>query len=132
MKGGIGRRRQELNMSDAATSRLDPLKWGVVLVLVAAGVVGNSYYGEQSLLYRVLALIVLAAAAGWVASTTERGGAFWQLVKGSRTEIRKVVWPTRQETTQTTLIVVVFLIIMSIILWGIDSLLGWLVSLVIG
>jgi preprotein translocase subunit SecE len=119
-------------MSDAATSRLDPLKWGVVLVLVAAGVVGNSYYGEQSLLYRVLALIVLAAAAGWVASTTERGGAFWQLVKGSRTEIRKVVWPTRQETTQTTLIVVVFLIIMSIILWGIDSLLGWLVSMVIG
>jgi preprotein translocase subunit SecE len=104
----------------------------MVLVLVAAGVVGNSYYGEQSLLYRVLALIVLAAAAGWVASTTERGGAFWQLVKGSRTEIRKVVWPTRQETTQTTLIVVVFLIIMSIILWGIDSLLGWLVSMVIG
>ncbi|MGD2007489.1 MAG: preprotein translocase subunit SecE [Cellvibrionales bacterium] len=119
-------------MSEAASSRLDPLKWGVVVVLVAAGVVGNSYYGEESLLYRVLALLALAAVAGWVASTTERGNAFWQLVKGSRTEIRKVVWPTRQETTQTTLIVVVFVFIMALILWGIDSLLGWLVGMVIG
>ena len=119
-------------MSEAASSRLDPLKWGVVVVLVAAGVVGNSYYGEESLLYRVLALLALADVAGWVASTTERGNAFWQLVKGSRTEIRKVVWPTRQETTQTTLIVVVFVFIMALILWGIDSLLGWLVGMVIG
>jgi preprotein translocase subunit SecE len=119
-------------MSEAAASRLDPLKWGVVVLLVAAGVVGNSYYSDESLLYRVMALIVAAIVAGYVASTTVRGGAFWQLVKGSRTEIRTVVWPTRQETTQTTLIVVVFLIIMSIILWGIDSLLGWLVSMVIG
>ena len=119
-------------MSEAASSRLDPVKWGVVVVLVAAGVVGNSYYGEESLLYRVLALLALAAVAGWVASTTERGNAFWQLVKGSRTEIRKVVWPTRQETTQTTLIVVVFVFIMALILWGIDSLLGWLVGMVIG
>jgi len=67
-----------------------------------------------------------------VASTTERGGAFWQLIKGSRTGIRKVVWPTRQETTQTTLIVVVFVFIMALILWGIDSVLGWLVGMVIG
>ena len=119
-------------MSDAATRRLDPLKWGVALALVAAGIVGNSYYADQSLLYRVIALLLVAVVAGWVASTTERGGAFWQLVKGSRTEIRKVVWPTRQETTQTTLIVVVFLIIMAMILWAIDSLLGWLVSMVIG
>ena len=78
------------------------------------------------------ALLVAAAVAGWVASTTERGGAFWQLIKGSRTEIRKVVWPTRQETTQTTLIVVVFVFIMALILWGIDSVLGWLVGMVIG
>ena len=119
-------------MSEAAVSRLDPLKWGVVIILVAAGVVGNSIYADQSLLYRVIALIAAAAVAGWVASTTEKGGAFWQLIKGARTEIRKVVWPTRPETTQTTLIVVVFVFVMALILWALDSLLGWLVSMVIG
>lgn len=119
-------------MSEAAQSRLDPVKWGIVVALVAAGVVGNSYYADQSLLYRVLALVALALVAGWVASTTERGGAFWHLVKGSRTEIRKVVWPTRQETTQTTMIVVVFVFIMALVLWALDSILGWLVSMVIG
>jgi preprotein translocase subunit SecE len=74
----------------------------------------------------------VALLAGWVASTTERGGAFWNLVKGSRTEIRKVVWPTRQETTQTTVIVVVFVFVAALILWALDSLLGWAASFVLG
>jgi len=78
-------------MSEAVNSRLDPLKWGVVLLLIAAGVVGNSYYADQSLLYRVLALVVLALLAGWVAAQTSRGAAFWSLIKGSRTEIRRRV-----------------------------------------
>ena len=63
---------------------------------------------------------------------TQKGGDFLTLVKGSRTEIRKVVWPTRQETTQTTLIVFVFVIITGLILWGLDSVLGWLASLILG
>ena len=119
-------------MSEAAEGRLDSLKWIVVLALVAGGVYGNSYYGDQPILYRVLALVVLALIAGWVASLTQKGGDFLTLVKGSRTEIRKVVWPTRQETTQTTLIVFVFVIITGLILWGLDCVLGWLASLILG
>ena len=119
-------------MSEAAVSRLDSLKWVVVLALVAGGIFGNSYYGDQPILYRVLALVALALVAGWIASLTEKGAAFLTLVKGSRTEIRKVVWPTRQETTQTTLIVFVFVIITGLILWGLDSVLGWLASLILG
>ena len=119
-------------MSEAAVSRLDSLKWVVVLALVAGGIFGNSYYGDQPILYRVLALVALALVAVWIASLTEKGGAFLTLVKGSRTEIRKVVWPTRQETTQTTLIVFVFVIITGLILWGLDSVLGWLASLILG
>ena len=119
-------------MSDAAVGRLDPLKWVVVLALVVGGVYGNSYYGDQPILYRVLALLALALVAGWVASLTQKGGDLLTLVKGSRTEIRKVVWPTRQETTQTTLIVFVFVIITGLILWGLDSVLGWLASLILG
>ena len=119
-------------MSEAATSRLDPLKWGVVTILVVAGVVGNSYFADQSLLYRVLALLAAAAVAGWVASTTERGGALWQLLKSSRTEIRKVIWPTRQETTQTTLIVMVCVVVCGLFFWALDSFLGWVASLLLG
>ena len=119
-------------MSEAAPSRLDSAKWVVVLAVVAGGIYGNSYYGDQPILYRVLALLVLALVAGWIASLTQKGSDFLTLVKGSRTEIRKVVWPTRQETTQTTLIVVVFVIITGLILWGLDSVLGWLASLILG
>ena len=119
-------------MSEAAASRLDSLKWVVVLALVAGGIVGNSVYADQPILYRVLALLLLALVAGWIASLTQKGSEFLTLVKGSRTEIRKVVWPTRQETTQTTLIVFVFVIITGLILWGLDSVLGWLASLILG
>jgi preprotein translocase subunit SecE len=63
-------------MSEAAVSRLDSLKWVVVLALVAGGIFGNSYYGDQPILYRVLALVALAFFAGWIASLTEKGGAF--------------------------------------------------------
>ena len=117
---------------ETPTSRFDGLKWVVVFALVAVAVVGNSYFANESLLYRVLGILVLAAIAGFVALQTAKGAAFWSLVKGSRTEIRKVVWPTRQETVQTTLIVVAFVLVVALILWGLDSFLGWLVSLVIG
>jgi preprotein translocase subunit SecE len=94
-------------------------------------VVGNSYYAEQSLLYRVLGILAIAAVAGWTALQTAKGVAFWTLVKGSRTEIRKVVWPTRQESVQTTLIVVAFVVVAAMLLWGLDSFFGWLVSMAI-
>jgi preprotein translocase subunit SecE len=117
---------------DVSASRFDGLKWTIVAALVAVAVVGNSYFADESLLYRVLAIVALAAMAGFVALQTAKGASFWTLVKGSRTEIRKVVWPTRQETVQTTMIVVAFVLVVALILWGLDSFLGWLVSLVIG
>ena len=55
-----------------------------------------------------------------------------QFIQQVRSEVSKVVWPTRQETTQTTLIVFVFVIITGLILWGLDSVLGWLASLILG
>ena len=116
---------------ETTASRFDAVKWTVVAVLVAVAVVGNSYYSDQSLLYRVLGILVLAGVAGMVALQTAKGAAFWALVTGSRTEIRKVVWPTRQETVQTTMIVVAFVLLVALLLWGLDSLLGWLVSLAI-
>ncbi|WP_017939180.1 preprotein translocase subunit SecE [Zestomonas thermotolerans] len=118
--------------AEAKDSRLDLLKWLVVAALVAVGVVGNQYFSSEPILYRVLALVVLAGIAGFVALRTAKGQQFFALLKEARIEIRKVVWPTRQETTQTTLIVVAVVLVMALLLWGLDSLLGWLVSLIVG
>ena len=118
--------------AEASDSRFDMLKWLLVVVLVVVGVVGNQYYSAEPILYRVLALLVIAAAAGFVALQTGKGKAFFVLAKEARAEIRKVVWPTRQETTQTTLIVVAVVLVMALLLWGLDSLLGWAVSLIVG
>jgi preprotein translocase subunit SecE len=130
-KGALKRWLGYMNV-EANSGRFDSVKWVVVVALVAIGVYGNSYFADQSLLYRVLGLLVLAVVAGLIALQTVQGEAFWSLAKGSRTEIRKVVWPTRQETVQTTMIVVACVIVVALILWGLDSLLGWLVALVIG
>ena len=86
---------------ETAASRFDSAKWIVVVALVAVAVVGNSYFSDQSLLYRVLGIVAIGAVAGLVALQTAKGAAFWVLVKGSRTEIRKVVWPPRISTTSS-------------------------------
>jgi len=132
-KTNIGRIVEIMNAkTDIQSGGFDGLKWFLVLVLVVAAIGGNMYYAEYSLLYRVLGIVALSLVAAVVAVQTEKGGAFWGLAKEARTEIRKVVWPTRQEAVQTTLIVVAFVLVMSLILWGLDTFLGWLVSLVIG
>ncbi|NKQ13162.1 preprotein translocase subunit SecE [Pseudomonas sp. SST3] len=118
--------------AEAKDTRFDLVKWLVVAALVVVAVVGNQYYSAEPILYRVLALLVLAVLASFVALQTSKGRSFFVLLKEARVEIRKVVWPTRQETTQTTLIVVAVVLVMALLLWGLDSLLGWLVSMVVG
>ena len=112
--------------------RLDVPKWIVVAIIVVAGVYGNHYFAAEPVLYRALVLVVLGLVAGFVALQTSKGKAFWALLKEARIEIRKVVWPTRPETTQTTLIVVAVVLVMALILWGLDTLLGWIISQFIG
>jgi len=112
--------------------QLDWLKWLVVGALVAGAIYGNWYYSAESVFYRVIALIVVALVAGFVAAQTSKGAAIVELAIGARTEWRKVVWPTKQERNQTTMIVVVVILLMAIALWGIDSLLSWLASLIMG
>jgi preprotein translocase subunit SecE len=121
-----------MNSKAEAGNRFDGLKWLVVAVLVAVGVGGNIYFSAQPLLYRVMGLLVLASVAAVVALNTVKGAAFWKLSKEAKVEIRKVVWPTRQEAVQTTLIVVGFVLFTALILWGLDTLLGWLASQIIG
>jgi preprotein translocase subunit SecE len=111
---------------------LDWLKWLVVVALLAGGVFANWYYQDEMLLLRVAGLLATAAVAILLALQTERGKAIWSLLKEARTEVRRVVWPTNQETTQTTLVVIAIVFVFALILWGLDSLLGWIVSSIIG
>ncbi len=111
---------------------MDRVLWIIVLLLVGVGIYSNSYFAAESTLYRVIGLLVLAGAAGWLATLTVKGKAFVTLCLEAKTEIRKVVWPTRAETTQTTLIVVVVVMIVALILWALDSLLSWAITFVIG
>ncbi len=118
--------------AEVTGSRFDLVKWLVVAALVVVAVVGNQYFSAEPILYRVMALLVIAVVAALVALQTAKGRSFFALAKEARAEIRKVVWPTRQETTQTTLIVVAVVLVMALLLWGLDTLLGWLVSMVVG
>ena len=111
---------------------LDWLKWLIVVSLLSGGIFGNWYYQDEILLIRVIGLLAIAAAAVLVALQTERGRAIWALLKESRTEVRRVVWPSNQETTQTTMVVLLLVFIFALILWGLDALLGWIVSSIIG
>ena len=120
------------NTDSASSGTLDWLKWLVVVGLLGGGVYGNWYYQDESLLIRVGALLALAVAAAFVAVQTEHGSSTWSLIKEARGEVRRVVWPSNQETTQTTGVVLLLILIFAMILWGLDSLLSWFISVVIG
>lgn len=81
-----------------------------------------SYYvlDAQPVVVRVLVLLAGVALSLFVFVRSPRGAVIWDFIRGSRTEVRKMVWPTRQETLQTTLIVVVFVLIFSVFLWLLD------------
>lgn len=116
----------------AEESKYDSLKWVAVVAIIVAGVVGNSVFSGESLLYRVLALLVLAVIAGFVALQTAKGRTWFKLFKDAKGEMRRVVWPTRQETLQTTLMVLAAVLVVALMLWGMDTFFGWIVSSVIG
>jgi preprotein translocase subunit SecE len=117
---------------DQPSDSLDTVKWIVVFMLLSGAVVGNYVFGEMSPLIRAVAVVVLLGAAGLTAIQTVKGRAAMVFAKEARTEVRKVVWPTRQEAVQTTGIVLVATVIMSILLWGLDSVLFWFVGLITG
>ncbi len=114
------------------SNSLDMLKWLIVIVLLGGVIAANTYYQEVSVLYRALGAVALVVLAGFLASSTVKGSTFINFAKESRTEVRKVVWPTRQEAIQTTGIVLVVTLLMSLLLWVLDSVLFWLVGLVTG
>ncbi|MEJ4047429.1 preprotein translocase subunit SecE [Erwinia sp. SLM-02] len=111
---------------------LEAIKWSGVALLLVVAIVGNYYYREVTLPLRALAVVVLIAAAAGIALLTAKGKATLAFAREARTEVRKVIWPTRQETLHTTLIVAAVTAVMSLILWGLDGILVRLVSFITG
>ncbi|MEW5757768.1 MAG: preprotein translocase subunit SecE [Pseudomonadota bacterium] len=110
----------------------DKIKLIVSLLILAGGVVGFYVFADQATWIRVLGVIVALVLAIIVAAQSEPGRAALSFVKESRTEVRKVVWPTRKETVQTTMIVMVVVVIVGILLWLLDMFLLWAVQLLTG
>jgi len=112
----------------------DKIKFVLALLLVAAGVAG--FYllkADTALILRVLAVLAGLFAGAAVAWFTEPGRRFFAFSKDAITETKKVVWPTRKETLQTTAIVFCFVVIMAAFLWVTDKTLEWvLYDLILG
>ncbi len=113
-------------------SRLDFLKWSLVLLLVAVGVYGFYYLEQQPLYLRIIGELLVASVAILVALQTNKGRSAWRFIGESRHEVRKVVWPTRQETVRATLVVVVVVLIATLFLWVLDATLAKLAAWFIG
>ena len=116
------------NVGQQQSSFLDIVKLlGSVLVLLA-GIVSYYYLVQVSILFRVLIVLASVIVSLVIFFQTEKGKTLWEFFQGSRIEIKKVVWPTKQETFQTTLTVFVFVLIMGIFFWLLDFLLLFLTT----
>jgi preprotein translocase subunit SecE len=120
-------------MAKGSTSKLlDNIKWFAALVVFSVAVIGNSYFVEVAFLYRVLGVVFLFIAGLVILAVTNFGSNAIKLMRESRTEIRRVVWPTRIETTQTFLVVFGSIIVLCLFFWALESLLTFLTKLVLG
>ncbi len=109
----------------------------IKLLLSAAALMGGLYayyYYETEIAQAIRVLMVLGGTAAGIgiAMTSTQGNRLWYFIQGSRVEIRKVVWPTKQETTQTAIAVFVFTLVMMLFFWILDSGLLWLTRTLVG
>ncbi|MBM23839.1 MAG: preprotein translocase subunit SecE [Gammaproteobacteria bacterium] len=116
------------NVGHQESSLLDTVKLlGSVLILLV-GIFSYYYLIQISILFRVLMVLASAVVSLVIFFQTQRGRVLWEFFQGSRVEIKKVIWPTKQETFQTTLTVFVFVLIMGIFFWLLDFLLLFLTT----
>jgi preprotein translocase subunit SecE len=114
-----------------------PTIMDTILLLAAVGILVGSifsyyYYSNESELLRAVGVLVAFVLAIWVALQSAQGKTLWAFIQGSRVELRKVVWPTREEAIQTTLLVLVFAAIMGTFFWLLDLFLLWFTRFITG
>jgi len=117
---------------EKTTALADTVKWVVAVALLVAALAAFYIFPEESLLLRVVGLLVVAGISAAIVYTTEKGRGIWSFLRDARTEVRKVVWPTRTETLQTTGIVIVVVSLLAVIMWGFDTVLSVAVKSLLG
>ena len=118
--------------AESTTQVLDVVKQVISIIFVVAGVTAFYHFSEVSLLYRVLSLVAVVVAAIGLVLTTDMGRSVWSFVLESKQEVRRVVWPTREETIRTTLMVFLMAFIVGLVLWCLDMFLFWGIRLLTG
>ena len=103
---------------------LDAAKLAAGVAILAAGIAGFYLLSEQPIWLRWIIVLAALTAGALVGLQSYQGKSFWSFVQSSRIELRKVVWPNRQETMQVTIVVFVMIIILGLFFWGLDTLLG--------
>lgn len=117
---------------EADESVLDVVKKVFSVAAVVAGIGGFYYFSDVALLYRVIGILVVFSGVVAAMLTTALGRSVWTFAIESRTEVKKVVWPTRDETMKTTLMVFAMVSVVGIVLWLLDTALFWGVRLLTG
>lgn len=117
--------------AEATASSMDVFKLAVSIGFVLAGVTAFYLFADQPLLYRVLGIVAAVVIAASIALTTERGRTLASFMQDARTEVRKMVWPTRVETLQTTIVVFLVVVALALFLWLVDRVLTTLIQFVI-
>jgi preprotein translocase subunit SecE len=110
----------------------DKLKLFLAVLLVAGGIGGFYYFGDKPEALRVAIILAAGVLAVVAAAMTALGRSTWEFFKGSRMELRKVVWPEKKETMQITLVVFVMVVLVAIYMWMIDWGLHEIVKVITG
>ncbi|MEZ5542553.1 MAG: preprotein translocase subunit SecE [Pseudomonadota bacterium] len=113
-------------------SRFDGLKLVLAVLLLAGAIVAFYYFEDQLLVVRVLGLLAVAGVAAFIAAQSSFGRGVLGFVSGAQSEVRRVVWPTRAETVQTTLAVLFIVLLVGVALWLMDMVLLWAIRLLTG
>jgi preprotein translocase subunit SecE len=111
---------------------LDALKLAAGVVILAAGIAGFYLLSDLPIWLRWIIVLAALVVGALVSLQSYQGKTFWQFVQSSRVELRKVVWPTTQETWQVTLVVFVMIVVLGLFFWGVDTLLGFLTKWLTG
>lgn len=98
----------------------DKLKLALAVLIVAIGIAGFYYFGDQPAFVRLVTVLVAMGIAVAVAMQSAPGRSAWEFTKGARAELRKVVWPSNKETMQMTLVVFAMVVLIAIFLWLVD------------